>query len=86
MNVYYGCSVYRYPSLLGDRDDHKTPEDARAADRALAVRIVTATGPSEFEAAMAGEPRADLVKALRWLADEIGDAALRAKAPAAETD
>ena len=70
-NVYYGCSVYRYPSKISDKDDHKTPELARAFDRELAIRLVTMALPTEFEAAMTNEPRPDLAKALRWLADEI---------------
>lgn len=79
-NVYYGCSVYRYPSLIAGQDDHKTPEEARAADRELAIRLVTTTLPSGYEMAMRGDRRPELVKALRWLAEEMSAAAMAAEA------
>ena len=77
-NVYYGASVYRYASLIGERDDHKTPDEARAADRELAIRLVTTILPGELEAALIA-PRPDLVKALRWLAEEMSAAAFPAR-------
>lgn len=73
-NVYYGSSVYRYFSLIDGRDDFKTPEEAHAADTDLAIRLVTITLPTEYEAALT-QPRPDLAKALRWLANALDDVA-----------
>jgi len=71
---YPGRSAYVYPSKIEPDKDLKSAKDAHAWDRDLALALVGEASEATLEAALlSGAP--ELARALRWLADEIDEAA-----------